>query len=168
MERKSIEHVTSARTMGIILAQHVKGCQTTRPTLNNNVFIQLLWPSLVLRRSFNSIAGSTVSSSRPKLMDLLMLAAQPMLCSWKHFLKPRPWKYDEIWIGRALTQDGVLHPEEQNTHFCVCVCMCVCVNVCVRVHVCVCAVRFYNLSITRHSTYLHRSLQFATWEAQTI
>jgi hypothetical protein len=24
--------------MGIILAQHVKGCQTTRPTLNNNVF----------------------------------------------------------------------------------------------------------------------------------
>ena len=74
-----------------------------------------------------------------------MLAAQPMLCSWKHFLKPRPWKYDEIWIGRALTQDGVLHPEEQNNHLCVCECVCVHVYVCVYV----CAVRFYNLFLSR-------------------
>ena len=47
-------------------------------------------------------------------------------------------------------------------------CVHVCVWMCVCMCVCVCAVRFYNLSITRHSTYLHRSLQFATWEAQTI
>ena len=75
------------------------------------------WPDL----SIQSLASSAVSSRRPKLMDLLMLAAQPMLCSWKH------WNQGHGNMDWALPQlqDG-MHPEGQNM-----ICVCVYVSLCV-------------------------------------
>lgn len=150
--------MTSARTMGIILAQHEglpnNQSYSQQPCFESSSYgLPWSWADL-------SIQSPAARYHQADPNWWISWCWQHSPCSvpgnifWNHdhgnmmkYGLVGPWRKMVCCIQKSKTTIFVS----------VCVCMCVCV-----------LCDFITFSITRHSTYLQRSLKFATWKAQTI